>query len=79
MHLFLEARDVLRGPLTAEQEEQLAQPQGPNAMRFWFRRYARFLRDTHLQAFEARETNWRFFSNWLDHNDTLDDEASRWR
>lgn len=79
MHLFLEARDVLRGPLTAEQEEQLAQPQGPNAMRFWFRRYARFLRDSHLQAFEARETNWRFFSNWLDHNDTLDDEASRWR
>ena len=79
MHLFLEARDVLRGPLTAEQEEQLAQPQGPNAMRFWFRRYVRFLRDTHLQAFEARETNWRFLSNWLDHNDTLDDEASRWQ
>lgn len=79
MHLFLEARDVLRGPLTAEAEEQLAQPQGPNAMRFWFRRYVRFLRDTHLQAFEARETNWRFLSNWLDHNDTLDDEASRWQ
>ena len=79
MHLFLEARDVLRGPLTAEQEEQLAQPQGPNAMRFWFRRYARFLRDTHLQAFEARETNWRLLSNWLDHFGTLDDEASRWQ
>jgi hypothetical protein len=79
MHLFLEARDVLRGPLTAEAEEQLAQSQGPNAVRFWFRRYARFLRDTHLQAFEARETNWRFLSNWLDHFDTLDDGASRWQ
>jgi hypothetical protein len=48
-------------------------------MGFWFRRYARFLRDSHLQAFEARETNWRFLSNWLDHFDTLDDEASRWQ
>jgi len=49
----------------------------PTAQKFWFRRYARFLKYTHPTVFEARAIEWRFFSYWLDHFDGLDDDASR--
>jgi hypothetical protein len=79
MQLFLRARDVPQGSLSADEERQLAAPEVPPADKFWFRRYARFLQDTHPESFKAREMDWRFFSNWLDHFDALNDDDSRWQ
>jgi len=79
MKLFLHARDVLKGCLPAEQEHQLAEPGVPPAQKFWFRRYARFLKETDPTVFGARAIEWQFGSHWLDHFDGLDDDASRWQ
>ena len=79
MQLFLRARDVPHGSLSADEEMQLAAPEVPQADKFWFRRYARFLRDTNLSAFEARWREFCYFSHWLDYFDVLDDDASRWQ
>ena len=79
MRLFLHSRDVLKGCLPAEQEHQLAEPEVPPAQKFWFRRYARFLKETHPTVFGARAIEWQFGSYWLDHFDGLDDDESRWQ
>ncbi len=91
MQLFLRARDVLQGSLSADEERQLAQPEVLQAdmfWLFWFRRYGRFLRDNHLEAF----ARWKVsaFILWIgrtkDDSDAwfdcpyfLDDDASRWQ
>ena len=79
MELFLYARDVIQGGLLAEQEHELAEPGVLPAQKFWFRRYARFLKDTHPTVFEARAIEWHFCFGWLDHFDTLNDDESRWQ
>ena len=88
MQLFLRARDELQGSLLADEEMQLAAPEVPQADKFWFRRYGRFLRDNHPEAFAQWETRafelWLAIitdnpNAWLDFPDSLDDDASRWQ
>jgi len=88
MQLFLRARDELQGSLLADEEMQLAAPEVPRADKFWFRRYGRFLKDNHPEAFaqwEARAFElWLAIitdnpNAWLDFPDSLDDDASRWQ
>jgi hypothetical protein len=88
MQLFLRARDELQGSLLADEEMQLAAPEVPRADKFWFRRYGRFLKDNHPEAFAQWETLafelWLATikenpNAWLDFPDPLDDDASRWQ
>lgn len=89
MNLFLSARDVIQGPLNNEEEEQLADAEDQREDKFWFRRYGRFLKDNHPEAFARFK---RIYSpslldsvlrgRSLDETDNLgrlDDEASRWQ
>jgi hypothetical protein len=89
MNLFLRARYGDKGPLTNEEEEQLAESGDQPIERFWFRRYGRFLKDNHPEAFARFK---RIYSpslldsvlrgRSLDETDNLgrlDDEASRWQ
>ena len=89
MQLFLRARDDLQGSLSADEERQLTQPGVPKAKKFWFRRYGRFLRDNHPEAFALWMALYSptlietvLDGTALDGDDfltTLDDEASRWQ
>ena len=88
MQLFLRARDELQGSLSVDEEKQLAATEVPQADKFWFRRYGRFLRDNHPEAFAQWETRafelWLAIitdnpNAWLDFPDSLDDDASRWQ
>lgn len=89
MNLFLRARNDVQGPLTKEEEEQLAEAEDQREDKFWFRRYGRFLRDNHPAAFARWMAIYRptltdivLDGTALDGDDfltTLDDEASRWQ
>ena len=89
MNLFLRARDVIQGPLNNEEEEQLAEAEDQPTKQFWFRRYGRFLKDNHPEAFARFKRSYSpnlldsvLRGRSLDETDnlgTLDDEASRWQ
>jgi len=88
MQLFLRARDELQGSLSVDEEKQLAASEVSRADKFWFRRYGRFLKDNHPEAFAQWETLafelWLATikenpNAWLDFPDPLDDDASRWQ
>jgi hypothetical protein len=89
MQLFLRARDVPQGSLSADEERQLAAPEVPPADKFWFWRYGRFLRDKHPEAFARWMAIYRPTLTDIvldgtalvgdDFLTTLDDEASRWQ
>jgi hypothetical protein len=66
MNLFLRARDVIQGPLTDEDEEQLAESGDQPIERFWFLLYVEFLRINLPQGlFGKKLFGWQL-KGWLD-------------
>jgi len=66
MNLFLRARDVIKGPLTDEEEEQLAESGDQPIERFWFLLYVEFLKTNLPQGeFWNKVFEWQL-KGWID-------------
>lgn len=66
MNLFIRARDVIQGPLTNDEEEQLAKDGDQPIERFWFLLYVEFLKTNLPQGqFLKKVFEWQL-KGWLD-------------
>ena len=66
MNLFLRARNGDKGPLTDEEEEQLAESGDQPIERFWFLLYVEFLKTNLPQGqFSRKVFEWQL-KGWID-------------